>query len=71
MFESKAKWEVQSGIKAQWMAERTQRHIAIEQHEAELAHRRRELAQKLAAEKAKEVEDLIKQQVIKRFFFTP
>lgn len=63
VFESKAKWEEQSGIKAKWMADRSQHQKAAEKDEAELTSRRRELAHKLAAEKARQVEELITQQV--------
>ena len=64
VFESKAKWEEQSGIKAKWMADRSQHQKAAEKDEAELTSRRRELAHKLAAEKARQVEELITEQVI-------
>ena len=64
VFESQAKWEEQSGIKARWMADRSQQRKAEEKDEAELMSRRRELAQNLAAEKARQVEELIVQQVL-------
>jgi hypothetical protein len=60
VFESKAKWEEQSGIKAKWMADRSQHQKAAEKDEAELTSRRRELAHK----QARQVEELITEQVI-------
>lgn len=62
-FESKAAWEVQSASKAQWMAQRKEQQVAAAQAEAELVRHRREIAQKLADDRAREIEDIIKQQV--------
>ncbi|BDA46337.1 probable cilia- and flagella-associated protein 53 [Coccomyxa sp. Obi] len=65
LFESKAKWEEQSASKAQWIAQRKQQQEAAAQAEAELLRHRREIAQKLADDQAREMEDLIKQQAAK------
>ncbi len=63
LFESKAKWEMQSASKAQWMAQRKQQQEVDAQAEAELLRHRREIAQKFADDQAREMEDLIKEQV--------
>ncbi len=63
LFESQAKWEAQSALKAQGMVQRKQQQEAAAQADAELLRCRREIAQKLAADQAKDMEDLIKQQV--------
>lgn len=63
VFESKAKWEEQSRSKAKWMAQYRERQRAAAQQEADLLNRRRELSDKLAADKARKMEQLILEQV--------
>jgi len=63
VFESKAQWEEQSRSKAKWMAQHREQQSATAQQEADLLNRRRELSDKLAADKARKMEQLIQEQV--------